>query len=230
MKRVIRRCHAKGSDPFSGQVQTQLTQFSVHFADIFLVGLCCDGLARWQKVIMDHTKRRPPRCEHNLFSWCFGFGNCLDGPITVRNISCYRTWSAFITGNNSVQKRVVSFAQKQWRRNLETCQFLPVAHIVGHPIFGFFHLPDAFKTTRNRGFVNVWLFYNLLKYLGWISPYKGFRILLEHCLRSTAMSFTFKPEISRKKAAEPFSHDAFCNIVGPPYLVNLSSFLACGLT
>ena len=33
------------------------TQFSAHSVDFLTIGLCCDGLPRLQKVIVNHTNR-----------------------------------------------------------------------------------------------------------------------------------------------------------------------------
>ena len=39
------------------QCRLLLTQFSVHVVDFLTIGLCCDDLARLQKVVVNHTSR-----------------------------------------------------------------------------------------------------------------------------------------------------------------------------
>ena len=60
---------------FVDQCSLQTWQFSVHFIDLLSILLRCNGFARIQKAVMDHTGSKPPNSGHDFFFWCrFGFG------------------------------------------------------------------------------------------------------------------------------------------------------------
>ena len=58
------------------QCQMQALQFSVYLINLLSILLRCNGFARIQKAVVDHTSSRPLNGDHDLF-WCkFGFGKC----------------------------------------------------------------------------------------------------------------------------------------------------------
>ena len=57
------------------QYWLQALQYLVHLIDLLSILLRCNGFARIQKAVMDHTGSKPPNSGHDFFSWCkFGFG------------------------------------------------------------------------------------------------------------------------------------------------------------
>ena len=63
------------------QCQLQMSQFLVHLIDLLIILLGCNGFARIQKTIVDHTSSRPPNSDHNVF---FLFGASLGLPWWLR--------------------------------------------------------------------------------------------------------------------------------------------------
>ena len=57
------------------QYWLQALQYLVHLIDLLSILLRCNGFARIQKAVMDHTGSKPPNSGHDFFSWGkFGFG------------------------------------------------------------------------------------------------------------------------------------------------------------
>ena len=44
----------------------------VHLIDLLIILLRCNGFARIQKTVVDHTGSRPPNSDHDLFFFFFG--------------------------------------------------------------------------------------------------------------------------------------------------------------
>ena len=54
------------------QCQLQVLQLLVHLIDLLIILLRCNGFARIQKTVVDHTGSRPPNSDHDLFFLFFG--------------------------------------------------------------------------------------------------------------------------------------------------------------
>ena len=53
------------------QCQLQMLQLLVHLIDLLIILLRCNGFARIQKTVVDHTGSRPPNSDHDLFFFFF---------------------------------------------------------------------------------------------------------------------------------------------------------------
>ena len=61
------------------QCQLYALQFWVHLIDLLSILPRCNGFARIQKAVMDHTSSRPPNSDHDpLFGASLGLGSALE--------------------------------------------------------------------------------------------------------------------------------------------------------
>ena len=60
---VVEKSWAHSVDP----LWLQASQFPVHFLSLLSMLLRCDGFTGIQKAVVDHTGRRPPNSDHELF-------------------------------------------------------------------------------------------------------------------------------------------------------------------
>ena len=58
------------------QCQVQSLQFLVHPTDLLSTLLRCNCFSGIQKAVVDQSGSRPPKSNHNLFWYKFGFGKC----------------------------------------------------------------------------------------------------------------------------------------------------------
>lgn len=83
LKRVDGRCRGAEWGLFYWPVPTAADATFINF---LTNGLCCDSLARIQKIVGDHTSCRPPHCRHSFLLVGFAFGKLVDvQPVSRRS-------------------------------------------------------------------------------------------------------------------------------------------------
>ena len=79
VQHAVKRDCGEELGPFCYQYLLLALQFWVHLIDLLSILPRCNGFARIQKAVMDHTSSRPPNSDHDpLFGASLGLGSALE--------------------------------------------------------------------------------------------------------------------------------------------------------
>ena len=153
---AVRHCRREESGPFCSPMPTTVIAIFVHPTDLLSTLLRCNGFSGIQKAVVDQSGSRPPKSNHNLFWYKFGFGKCFGAS------SWSNHWAGlllvvihnplFITCHNLIKKWFVDALQLLHKiREDDTSNwwlFLISAQPMRHPLSSFFTFQICFKCWR----------------------------------------------------------------------------------